>query len=299
MADPSSPPAVLITGASTGIGAACALDLDRHGCRVFAGVRKTADGDGLRGQASERLRPVLLDVTDAAAIRAAVDEVAAAVGAAGLAGLVNNAGILVPGPLELLPTGRFREQLEVNVLGTHAVTRAFLPLVRAARGRIVILGSISGKVTPPYLGAYAASKHALEALADALRIELRKWDVAVSIVEPDSVDTPIWDKLLTSADQLDQDVDAAIRQLYQDDLIEMRKASRRLDRAGMPVERVVAAVRHALLARRPKTRYPVGLRTRLALCGAALLPDRLLDWFLLRFMGIHQKRSRGGPHGKE
>lgn len=289
MPDPCTPRAVLITGASSGIGAACALDLDRRGWRVFAGVRRPAHGDRLRQQASERLQPVVFDVTDAPAVRRVAGEVAAAVGEAGLAGLVNNAGILLPGPLELLPSARFREQLEVNVLGTHAVTQALLPLLRAGRGRIVILGSISGKVAPPYLGAYAASKHALEAMADALRIELRPWNVAVSLVEPDSVATPIWDKLLAAADDLDQQVEPEIRQIYEADLLEMRKASRRLGRSGMPVERVVAAVGHALTARRPKTRYPVGLRTRLALLGAALLPDRLLDWFLLRFMGVRRR----------
>jgi NAD(P)-dependent dehydrogenase (short-subunit alcohol dehydrogenase family) len=279
-------PAVLITGTSSGIGAACALDLDRRGCHVFAGVRRAADGQRLRERASERLRPVMLDVTDGSAVRAAVDTVTRMVGEAGLSGLVNNAGILVPGPMELLPTNRFRQQLEVNVLGTHAVTRAFLPLVRAAGGRIVILGSISGKLAPPYLGAYAASKHALEALTDVLRVELRRWGIAVSVVEPDAVGTPIWDKLLTAANELDQDVHTAILQLYEEDLLELRKASRRLDRAGMPVDRVAAAVRHALFARRPKTRYPVGLRTCLAVWGRSMLPDRLFDRFLLRFMGF-------------
>jgi len=133
--------AIVVTGASTGIGLACALDLDARGLRVFAGVRKPADADRLRQQASERLCPLMLDVTDPEAVRAAAEAVAAAVGTAGLAGLVNNAGVLMPGPLECLSTARFREQLEVNVLGTHAATQALLPLLRAASGRIVIVGS--------------------------------------------------------------------------------------------------------------------------------------------------------------
>jgi NAD(P)-dependent dehydrogenase (short-subunit alcohol dehydrogenase family) len=291
MPEPTRSPAVLITGTSTGIGAACALDLDRRGYHVFAGVRKPADGEKLCMQASERLRPVILDVTDAATIRAAVDLVSEFVGETGLAGLVNNAGILVPGPLELVPTSRFREQLEVNVLGTHAVTQAFLPLVRAARGRIVIIGSISGKVAPPYLGAYAASKHALEALCDALRIELRKWGITVSIIEPDSVATPIWDKLVATVGQLEHHLSDATLQLYQQDLREIRKASYRLDKTAMPVDRVVAAVQHALSARRPKTRYPIGIRTRLAMWGSAMLPDRIRDWLMLRFMGINPGKA--------
>jgi len=282
----SDAPAVLITGASTGIGAACALDLDGQGLRVFAGVRKPADGERLRGQASGRLSTVMLDVTDTAAIASALEVVAEGVGPAGLAGLVNNAGIIVPGPLEYLPTDRFRDQLEVNVLGTHAMCRACLPLLRQARGRIVILGSISGKVAPPYLGAYAASKHALEAVADALRVELRQWGIRVSIIEPDSVATPIWDKLQTAADDLDQRADPAIWRLYHEDLAKMRKAGRRLDRRAMPVDRVVAAVRHALLARRPKSRYPLGFRTRLATWSAGLIDERTRDWFMLRMMGI-------------
>jgi len=277
---------VLITGASTGIGMACALDLDRRGLRVFAGVRKPDDADRLRREASDRLTPLLLDVTDPDAVHAAAGVVADAVGSSGLAGLVNNAGIVVAGPLECVSTSRFRGQLEVNVLGTHAVTRAMLPLLRAGRGRIVIVGSISGKVAPPYLGAYAASKHALEALADVLRIELRRWSIRVSIIEPDSVSTPIWSKLQTQADQLDGEMSEATLELYQNDLQEMRKAGHRLDRTGMPVERVVAAVRHALLARRPKTRYPLGARTQLAGWSAGLVPDWVRDWVVLRLMGM-------------
>ena len=142
------------------------LDLAGGGYRVFAGVRNSADGDRLRSQAAGELVPVVVDVTDAVAIRAAAAQVEAAVGEAGLAGVVCNAGIIVPGPLELLPTSAFRRQLEVNVLGTHAVAVAALPLLRLARGRIVIVGSISGLVAPPFFGAYAASKTALEAMAD-------------------------------------------------------------------------------------------------------------------------------------
>jgi NAD(P)-dependent dehydrogenase (short-subunit alcohol dehydrogenase family) len=279
-------PAILITGASTGIGWACALDLDARGFHVFAGVRRQADADRLAAAASDRLRPLLLDVTDPAAVRSAAETIATATDAAGLAGLVNNAGIVVPGPLECLPTSRLREQLEVNVLGTHAVTQAMLPLLRAGRGRIVIIGSISGRVAPPYLGAYAASKYALEAMADALRLELRRWGLSVSLVEPDSVATALWDKYETRAEQLGGETAEATARLYEDDLQAMRIAGRRLDRMGMPVDRVVAAVRHALLARRPKTRYPLGFRTRLATSIAPLLPDRLRDWFVMRFMGL-------------
>lgn len=272
------PPAVLITGSSTGIGAACALDLDGRGFRVFAGVRSEADGERLRRGASERLSPVRIDVTEPDVIRAAADEVSAAVGEAGLAGLVNNAGILVCGPLELVSLDLLRRQLEVNVIGVVAVTQAFLPLLRSGRGRIVNVGSISGRVVAPCLGPYAASKFALEALTDALRVELHKWGISVSIVEPDTVKTPIWDKTQTAAEEQPADAGG----LYDEELLAMRKATYVMGKTGMPVERVVRAVRHALSARRPKTRYPVGFRTHLAFWAARHLPDRLRDWFIVR-----------------
>ena len=279
-------PAVVITGASTGIGAACALDLDGRGFRVFAGVRKEADGQRLASRASDRLSPLMLDVTDSAMIEAAVETVGAAVGESGLAGLVNNAGILVPGPLELVSIERLRQQLEVNVIGQLAVTQAFLPLLRRRPGRIVNMGSISGRIAPPYMGPYAASKFAMEAVTDVLRVELRQWRIHVSIVEPDSVSTPIWGKLQNGVDELDREIPPEIRELYERDITEMRKSASRLTKMGMPVERVVRAVRHALCARRPKTRYPVGWRTRLGFWAFKSIPDRIRDWILLRMMGI-------------
>jgi len=275
-------PAVVITGSSSGIGAACALDLDRRGFRVFAGVRSEADADRLRQQGSKRLWPVHLDVTDPEAVRSAVEQVTASVQEAGLAGLVNNAGIVVGGPLELITRDQYRRQLEVNVIGPLAVTQAFLPLLSRARGRIVNIGSISGRVVPPYLGAYATSKFALEALTDGLRLELRKWGISVSIVEPDSVVTPIWDKLEAAREEQHASASPEARRLYGQDLLQMREATRRMTRNAMPVDRVVRAVRHALCAKRPKTRYPVGFRTHLAFWAARHLPDRLRDWFLLR-----------------
>jgi len=275
-------PAVLITGASTGIGAACALDLDARGFRVFAGVRSEADGERLRRQASERVSPLRIDVTEPESVRAAAEQVTAAVGEAGLTGLVNNAGILVSAPVELVDLDLLRRQLEVNVIGVVAVTQALLPLVRAARGRIVNVGSISGRVVAPGLGPYAASKFALEAVTDALRVELRKWGISVSIVEPDTVKTPIWDKALASAEVPPHGRGAEAAGLYDDELLALRKATYTMGKTGMPVERVVCAVRHALCARRPKTRYPVGVRTRLAFWAARHLPDRLRDWFVVR-----------------
>src|SRR5688500_3137446 len=183
--------AVVITGASTGIGHACALDLDSHGCHVFAGVRREEDAERLR---SERafIEPVRIDVTDADSIASARDRVGEAVGAAGLAGLVNNAGIAVPGPLEHLPIDELRRQLEVNLVGQVAVTQAFIPMLRTSRGRIVNIGSIGGRVALPMLGPYAASKHAIEGVSDSLRRELPPWGIEVSVVRPGPIATEIW-----------------------------------------------------------------------------------------------------------
>lgn len=184
----------VITGASTGIGRSAALHLDRLGHRVIAGVRNPGDGDALRTSASERLTPVVLDVTDADDIAQAVQVVDDALGGGPLDGLVNNAGISLGGPLEFLDIDRLRLQLEVNVVGLVAVTQALLPLLRRGPGRIVNIGSIGGRVTSPFMGPYCASKYAVEALSDALRMELGPWGIHVSVVEPGPVHSPIWDK---------------------------------------------------------------------------------------------------------
>lgn len=194
--------AVVVTGASSGIGEACVLRLDGLGFRVFAGVRRQQDGDALRRKASERLAPVMLDVTDLLSAQSASDSVAAATGGVGLAGLVNNAGTAVAAPIEFLPLGELRRQLEVNVVGQIAVTQAFLPLLRQGSGRIMNIGSVSGRIASPLLGAYTASKFAMEGLTDTLRRELSPWGVAVSIVEPGRIATPIWEKSLKVADEL-------------------------------------------------------------------------------------------------
>ncbi len=274
-------PTVLITGSSTGIGAACAFELDRRNYRVFAGVRREADGQKLREKASTRLTPLLIDVTDAGSIRTAAETVGQTVGEAGLDGLVNNAGIVVAGPLEVLPIEELRKQLEVNLIGQIAVTQAFLPMLRTARGRIVNMGSISGWVASPYLGAYAASKHALEAVTDSLRIELRNWGIRVAIIEPGPVVTPIWEKSLASSDELAERMPPEAERLYGEDTRALRKMTEQLGKNGMPVELVVRAVVHALSARRPKTRYPVNWYTRLSIAVLKRVPDRLRDRLVL------------------
>jgi NAD(P)-dependent dehydrogenase (short-subunit alcohol dehydrogenase family) len=184
---------VLITGASTGIGRAAALRLEATGWQVFAGVRRQEDAEALRAVAGNRLTPLTLDVTDGAQIAAAAEQVSAE-SEGGLDGLVNNAGVAVPSPLETIPIEDFRRQVEVNLTAQVAVTQALLPQVRAARGRIVFISSIGGRIAFPLTGAYHAAKFGIEAIGDVFRQELRPWEISVSIVEPGSIDTPIWDR---------------------------------------------------------------------------------------------------------
>jgi len=273
--------AVVVTGASKGIGRATALRLDRAGFRVYAGVRRPEDGEALRREASDRLAPIRLDVTDPDSIAGAADRVAEREGGAGLAGLVNNAGIAVAGPLEFLPPEELRRQFEVNVIGQVAVTQAFLPLLRRDAGRIVFVGSISGLLALPLSGAYAASKHALEAVADALRIELSPWGIHVSILEPGVIATPIWETSLAAADRLLAHAPAEAFEYYGDAIEVGRETALRGTRAGLPPEDVAEVVLHALTARRPKTRYLVGADARLR-ATLRHLPDRVRDRLILR-----------------
>jgi NAD(P)-dependent dehydrogenase (short-subunit alcohol dehydrogenase family) len=192
---------ILITGTSTGIGQACAARFATLGWRVFAGVRKDEDARSLEEEIGPAVSPVLLDVTDADSINATAGLIESETGDRGLDALVNNAGIVAAGPLEYLPIPELRKQLEVNVVGQLAVTQAVLPLLRRATGRIIMISSISGRVSLPMAGAYGASKFALEALSDALRLELRHWGMHVVLIEPGRIETPIWKTSLERAEK--------------------------------------------------------------------------------------------------
>jgi len=280
------PNGVVITGASSGIGEACALYLDGLGYRVFAGVRRPEDGEAVKAQASARLTPVLLDVTDAVSIHQAAETVRAAVGVAGLAGLVNNAGIGVGGPLEVVPPADLRKLFEVNVIGQVAVTQAFLPLLRQGRGRIVNIGSIAGRATLPFVGPYSASKFALEALTDALRLELQPWGIHVSIVEPGAVESRIWEKGRQRAIQMEAAASPEAKAYYGEAVARVREAIAQAERRAIPARAVAEAVGHALRAARPKTRYLVGLDAKLRAAFAAWLPDRVQDWLLAKVLKL-------------
>ncbi len=274
--------AVVITGASTGIGEACALRLDRAGFRVFAGVRKQSDAEALGAKTSLRLTPLLIDVTDQAMIDQAGAAVAEAVGEAGLAGLVNNAGIAVAGPMEFVLLEELRRQLEVNVIGQVAVTQAFLPLLRKGRGRVAFIGSVSGRLFTPFVGPYSASKFAIEAIADALRIELRPWGINVAVIEPGSIATPIWEKSQAAADEWERQMPAAGHALYDGAIAAVRAFADITARRGIPPDAVAKSVEHALTSKRPKTRYLVGLDARIQALLADIVPDRVRDGLLAR-----------------
>jgi len=281
---------ILITGASSGIGRACALELARLGYRVLAGVRRDEDGDALSAAAARRIEPIRLDVTNPGHIR----DAAVRVEADGLHGLVNCAGCALCGPLELIPIQEFRQQLEVNVLGAAAVTQALLPAIRRSRGRIVNIGSVSGRVAAPFLGPYAASKFALRAISDSLRVELAPWGTSVSLVEAAAVATGIWTRASERAEELAGSCSVEARRLYEPALSSIPERARRLSRKALPVDRAVRAVVHALTAARPRARYYVGRYPGL-LAIAELAPVWLRDRLIARMLPRYPQDE---PQGK-
>jgi NAD(P)-dependent dehydrogenase (short-subunit alcohol dehydrogenase family) len=277
---------VVITGTSTGIGRACALRLDAAGFDVFAGVRRAEDGERLKAEASERLRPLIVDVTDADAIAAAAREVDAAAGERGVAGLVNNAGVSVNGPLEFVPIDDVRRQLEVNVVGQIAVTQAFLPAIRRATGRIVNMSSVGGRMANGFLGPYQASKFAIEALTDALRKELHPWGIHVVAVEPGSIDTDFWRKGIEEGQEMVEELPPEGRELYGEAIPKVMELARKTAARAVSPDRVAAVVERALTASRPRTRYLVGIDARAQVALNGLLPDRAVDAVERRFIGL-------------
>jgi NAD(P)-dependent dehydrogenase (short-subunit alcohol dehydrogenase family) len=276
--------AVVITGASTGIGRATARYLAERGFRVFAGVRRDEDAEALRQESAGRLTPVRVDVTDRGSIESAAREVEAALGGEGLRGLVNNAGIGIGAPLEFIDLDELRRQLEVNVIGPIAVTQAFLALIRACSGRVVNVGSIGGRVAQPMLGPYNASKFALEALSDSLRMELAPWGIHVSLVEPGSIATAIWEKTDAYAERMIPTLGPRARELYGTAIGAVLDAARTLSKQAIAPQAVSKAIHHALTARRPRTRYLVGTDARVQAVLARFVPDRARDAVLLRFL---------------
>ena len=270
---------VVVTGASTGIGEASARQLSGLGFDVVAGVRSEEAAARAR---EAGLEPVRLDVTDADSVAAAAAFVEERVGSLGLDGLVNNAGVAVSGPVELIPPDEWRRQLEVNLIGQVAVTQALLPALLRRRGRVVMVSSISGRIALPLVGPYAASKFGLEAVSDSLRREVGEHGVRVVVIEPGPIATPIWDKGLAIADEIEARGDPAARARYARLIAKLRTLAEANARNGLPPSAVAEVIGEAMTADRPRTRYLVGREARLRARLARVLPDRAFDALIAR-----------------
>ncbi|HEY3193455.1 MAG TPA: SDR family oxidoreductase [Solirubrobacterales bacterium] len=265
---------VVVTGASTGIGRATALFLDGKGYRVFAGVRKDADAEALGEQGSDRLTPIKVDVTKERSISAARQAVAEAVGDEGLVGLVNNAGVGGGGPIETMPIEHLRDTLEVNLVGQVAVSQAFIPLIRKAKGTIVFIASIGGRVASPFMSPYNTSKFAIEALGESLRAELRPWEIDVVVVEPGSIDTEIWGKGAETMRDTVSKMPETARRLYGRQLSRFGEVLTETANRGIPPEKVATVIHKAIASDKPRYRYLVGTDAKIAARLKGTLPDR-------------------------
>lgn len=274
--------AVVVTGASSGIGLATATLLAARGYRVYAGVRSDDAAVRLRAVHSH-IEPLPLDVCEPQSITQAAREIPADLP---LAGVVNNAGIAVAGPLEHITPAELRMQFEVNVVGPLAVTQAFLPRLRAARGRVIFVGSISGRFAVPFIAPYSASKFALRALADAMRIELAPDGMFVSLIEPGSVKTPIWEKGREAQRHLWERLSEEARAAYAGAMKAVVLQAEREERSGIAPEAVAHAISHALSASRPRAHYLVGTPARIGSMIVNLLPPRLHDRFIRKAMRL-------------
>jgi NAD(P)-dependent dehydrogenase (short-subunit alcohol dehydrogenase family) len=273
--------AVVITGASTGIGEATARRLAGKGFQVFAGVRREQDAERLR---SVGATPVTMDVTDSGSIADAASRVRTELGERGLAGLVNNAGITVTGPVEFMPMDELRRQFEVNTFGHVEVTQAFMPMLRRATGRIVFVSSIGARTPLPFIAPYVGSKAAIVAIAISLRQELAEWGMHVSVVEPGTVATPIWEKGGEDTKRALEALPPEGRDYYGENLERGGEVTARIARLGIKPDRVARVIEKALTASRPRTRYLVG-DAWVQYVLSRVLPDRAFDRVVARFMG--------------
>ncbi|HEY1337022.1 MAG TPA: SDR family NAD(P)-dependent oxidoreductase [Bryobacteraceae bacterium] len=289
--------AAVITGVSTGIGLGIAKALCTRGVHVFGSVRRQGDADRLGREFGAAFTPLIFDITDEPAVRRGAAQVANALGDRTLFGLVNNAGVAVPGPLLHLPIAEFRQQIEINVVAQLSVTQAFAPLLGADRarqgppGRIVNISSVNGKIASPFIGAYAASKHALEAISDSLRRELMLYGIDVIVIGPGPIATPIWDKAAAL------DMSAYAKTDYGPILEKVRDYMLGQGRHGLPPERVGELARHALTAARPKTRYTITPGKFQNWTVPRLLPPRLLDRIIAKAVGLRRPPERARARG--
>jgi NADP-dependent 3-hydroxy acid dehydrogenase YdfG len=270
--------AIVVTGASTGIGKATALHLDKLGFRVFAGVRKEVDGQALKKEASDKLRPIFLDVTDGDSLATAVDTVTKETDG-DLYGLVNNAGLSLNGPLELVPTSEIRQLMDVNVLGLLAVIKAFLPLLRQSKGRIINISSGHGLLAVPDKSVYAASKFAVQAITDSLRVELCPFDVSVSSIVVGKVDTAVLGKIIADRDKMIEAAPPEVAKLYAPLIEFFDKEVKELP--GIPAIEVGKVVAQALTTEKPKAQYLIGPGAK-KMKNLARLPVGLRDWLMVK-----------------
>ena len=277
---------VFITGASSGIGEECTLYLSSLGFRIFAGVRKKEDFKALIKLNSYNIVPVLIDITNAASVLKAVRIITPFMKKHGLSGLINNAGIALGGPLEFLPVKEIQNQFEVNVIGHIRVIQAFLPFLRKGHGRIINIGSISGRISGPFIGPYAASKFALRAITDSFRMELYPWDIPVSLIEAGRIATPIWEKSLIALNKIIKEFPSHARKLYGATLDKANEKRKRIGEIGISPAVVAKAVAHILTTKRPKTRYLVGRDAKFLNLIIKSLPDRIHDWFIMKQLGL-------------
>ncbi|MGZ5363447.1 MAG: SDR family NAD(P)-dependent oxidoreductase [Mycobacterium sp.] len=273
-------PTALVTGASRGIGKGIVEHLAARGWDVIAGVRSQQDADAVTKLAPQRVSSVILDVTSA-------DDIAALEGSLPdrLDAIVNNAGIAVGGAMETLSSDEWRKQLEINVIGALAVTRAVLPRLRKSRGRIVFISSVNGRLSMPLVGAYAASKFALEAAADALRMELNPWKIRVVVIEPAQTDTDMWRTADTMVEDLEAGLSAEHRSLYAKHIAGFKKMIPVSQRIAVPTAKVSAVVEEALTAKRPHARYIVGLGPKAQVALMSVMPTKMRDIALRKVSG--------------
>jgi NAD(P)-dependent dehydrogenase (short-subunit alcohol dehydrogenase family) len=273
---------VLITGTSTGIGRATALHLDQLGYRVFAGVRKEDDAKALQREASANLVPLMIDMNDTDSMANAFKQVSAIAGPEGLAGLVNNAGIPMGGPLEFFDPDQLQKGLQVNLLGHIRMIQQFLPLIRKQKGRIVNIGSIGGIFPAPFTAPYSASKAAMHALTHALRRELLPEGIHVVLIIPGNIKTSIWKKVQDGT----RPASSAVEACYGSALASMEKLTKKMSSQGIPPESVAKIVEKALTLKRPKPAYIVGTDAKLQRIAAVVLPHRWIDRLFLFALGI-------------
>lgn len=285
---PAHPRSVLITGASSGIGRACAARMGREGWQVFATVRKESDAKALMNEGTPGLQTILLDVTDGEQVAEAAKAVGQHVGSGGLHGLVNNAGIAVGGLLEYVDTAELRRVLETNTIAPLTVTKAFIPLLRRARGRIVMMSSMAGFSSTPLVSPYCASKFALEALTDGLRLELWPWGIDVVSVQPGAINTVIWDKARSYVEEKLQNYPADAFDKYGPLLASV--SERLAEQQGVDAEQVARTVSRALTTARPRNRYLVGRDAQLRR-WIERLPTSLRDRIVLSRMPKYGKKQ--------